>query len=178
MYIVAGRLKGRRFSSFKSLKVVEARIKKVLYNLIRDKINQAKVLDLFAGSGSLGIEALSWGAKEVVFVDINKRNIDLVRKNLASLGLLGASQFYCKDAILACKKFWERKEKFDFIFLDPPYGRGLLTKSLKTIRVYDIVAPSGFIVSLGWHKEEPATDFSCIFNRRYGDRLIRFYQKQ
>ena len=178
MYVVAGRLKGKKLTTLKGLRAVEARVKKVLFNLFREEIKDSYFLDLFAGTGSLGIEAFSWGAQRGVFVDINPQALRVVKKNLASLGLLGLAEVYCKDGILACKKFFQRKEKFDFIFLDPPYRKGLITKTLKTLRLYDIVAPSGFIVCLGWHKEEiEEGGFSCIFNRRYGDRLVKIYKK-
>jgi 16S rRNA (guanine(966)-N(2))-methyltransferase RsmD len=155
---------------------VEGRIKKVLHSVLKDEIRGKTVLDLFAGSGSVGIEALSWGAERAVFVDIKKPNLDIVRKNLSSLGLLGSSELYLKDASLACQDFFEKKRRFDFIFMDPPYYKGLLTKTLKTLGAYDIVEPSGFVVSLGFRRESPQNQaFSCVFNRVYGDRLVKIF---
>ena len=176
MYVIAGRLKSRKLYTHKSLRVVEARIKKVLHSLFKDEMHDASVLDLFAGTGSLGIEALSWGAKKAVFVDIKKASVETIRKNLSSLGLLGSCEVYLKDAGLACQNFFVQKRRFDFIFMDPPYYKGLLTKTLKTLGAYDIVEPSGFVVALGWRRESPQNKaFSCIFERLYGDRLVKIF---
>ena len=176
MYIINGGLKGRKLETNKSLRLVEARIKKVLHSVLSEEIKGKCVLDLFAGSGALGIEALSWGAERAVFVDIKKASLDLVRKNLSSLGLLGSSEVYLKDASLACRDFFRQKRRFDVIFMDPPYYKGLLTKTLKTLEAYDIVEPSGFVVSLGFRRESPENKaFSCVFDRAYGDRLVKIF---
>jgi len=176
MHIVAGRLKSRRLYTIKGLRAVEARIRGALYSILKDQIDGGVCLDLFAGVGSLGIEALSWGCSKSVFVDIRKSSVRTVRKNLSSLGLLGSSEVYLKDAISACRNFYSHKSKFDFIFLDPPYYKGLLTKSLKTLEAYDILNPSGFIVALGWRKENLENkEFSCIFWRKYGDRVVKIF---
>ena len=99
-----------------------------------------------------------------------------MKKNLSSLGLLGFCQVYLKDASLACQGFSAQKRRFDFIFMDPPYYKGLLTKILKTLEAYDIVEPSGFVVSLGFRRESPQNKaFSCIFERQYGDRLVKIF---
>lgn len=179
MHILAGKLKSKRLYTLKSIRVVEARVKKVLCSILKDHISGASVLDLFAGTGSLGIEALSWGAYRAVFVDIKKSSLNVVRKNLSSLGLLGSSELYLKDALLACRKFHGLQRKFDMILLDPPYHSGLLTKALKTLGAYDIVEPSGLIVSLGSYKEEAKKErFYCIFDRRYGDRRVKILTPQ
>ena len=173
MYVVAGRLKSRRLHTIKGLRVVEARVRKALYSILNDSIGDSTILDLFAGAGSLGIEALSWGARKTVFVDINKNSLNLVKRNLSSLGLLSFCELYLKDAMLACQDFHDNRSKFDIIFLDPPYHKGLLIKSLKTLKAYDILTISGFIIALSWHKETVENaGFSCIFSRKYGDRLV------
>ena len=154
--------------------MVEARVRKVLYDVLNDSVEGKEILDLYAGAGSLGIEALSWGARKAVFTDINKSSLNLVKKNLSCLGLLSSCEVYLKDALLACQDFHRNQRKFDIVFLDPPYHKGLLTKSLKTLEAYDILNISGFIIVLGWHKEiVENAGFSCIFSRKYGDRVVR-----
>jgi len=175
MHITAGKYKLRKIKTLKSLRVTESRIKNVLYSLFKDLIKDKSVLDLFAGSGAVGIEALSWDAKEAFFVDINPKAVSLVKKNLSALGLLGSAQCFVKDAIRAVKEFRRKKTEFDFIFLDPPYNKGLLIKSLKTLEAYDIVKNSGFLVCLGSYKEPVQTELPCIFERRYGDRIVRVF---
>ncbi len=178
MYITAGKYKSRKIRTLKTNRITESRVKEVLYNLFKNIISDKAVLDLFAGAGSLGIEALSWGARSAVFVDVNPRAFSVIKNNLSNLGVLGYARCYLKDAIGAVKKLHRKNEKFDFIFLDPPYNKGLLIKSLKILEGYDIVTNSGFIVCLGSYKEPVRTRLPCIFNRRYGDRIIRVFAYQ
>lgn len=177
MRIVAGDLKSRKIFTLKHLRLVESRIKEVLYNLLSDEVRGRDVLDLFAGAGALGIEALSWGAGKAWFVDRDKRLVSLVRKNLSGLGLSSQAEVYSKDAFSAVEYFQRTGKKFSLIFLDPPYNQGLLTKSLKTLSAYDILKASGFIVSLGFYKEDSeGGSFPCIFDRKYGDRRVKLFK--
>lgn len=179
MQIVSGKLKGRIIHTLKNVRAVEARIKKVLYNLLKEKVVSAKVLDLFAGAGSLGIEALSWGAAEVVFVEKKKACVQILKKNLSSLKIYNQARVYLKDCFQAVQEFSRNKELFDLIFLDPPYYKGLITKSLKTFKACDILKPFGFIISLGFRKEVPEREgFFCLFSRAYGDRLLEILSKE
>jgi len=177
MKITAGELKSRKIFTLKHLRLVESRIKEVLSNLLSDEVKGGNVLDLFAGAGSLGIEALSWGAGKAWFVDRDKRSVNLVRKNLSGLRLSSKAEVYFKDAFSAVEYLQRIGKKFSLIFLDPPYNQGLLTKSLKTLSAYDILEPFGFIVSLGFYKEESeGGSFPCIFDRKYGDRRVKLFK--
>ncbi len=178
MKITAGELKSREIFTLKHLRLVESRIREVLSGLLSDEVRGKDVLDLFAGAGSLGIEALSWGAGKSWFVDRDKRQVFLVRKNLSGLGLLSKAEVYSKDAFSAVEYFQRTGKKFSLIFLDPPYNQGQLTKSLKTLSAYDILEPSGFIVSLGFYKEDAECEnLPCVFDRKYGDRRVKMFKK-
>ena len=177
MKITAGEFKSRRIFTLKHLRLVESRIKEVLYNLLSDEVKGKDVLDLFAGAGALGIESLSWGAGKACFVDNDERSVNLVFKNLSGLGILSKAEVYSQDAFSAVEYFQRTGKKFSLIFLDPPYNRGLLTKSLKTLSAYDILEPSGLLISLGFYKEESESgSFSCIFDRKYGDRRVKLFE--
>ena len=100
------------------------RIKETLFNILQDEIYGCKFLDLFAGSGGIGIEALSRGALEAVFVDSNRKCADIIRLNLASTHLEEKARVICADATAAIARM-ENHGPFDIIFMDPPYGNQL-----------------------------------------------------
>ena len=131
MKILSGVLKGRRltFSKNPHLRPTSDKVRQAIFNILRGKTENAKVLDLFAGTGALGIEALSNGAGFVQFVEVHPAQASEIRCHLTKLGLETRAQVMTLDAIGAVKRFSKNKEKFDLIFLDPPYGDSLLLLS-------------------------------------------------
>ena len=122
-------------------------VKENLFNIIRDDVRGARCLDLFAGSGAIGIEALSRGAEAVTFVDVSQKCVDLVRRNLEKARLKEAAIVLKSDALLAVKKL--EGQKFDIIFLDPPYFADFApfaVKVLNEICSRDILEDSGYII--------------------------------
>ncbi len=109
------------------------RIKETLFNMLQPAICGCRFLDLFAGSGGIGIEALSRGAKEAVFVENNRRAAECVRENLAFTRLLDRARVLCTDALTALRRL-EGEESFDIIFLDPPYKKGLEQEALACLK--------------------------------------------
>ena len=135
------------------------------------------MLDLFAGTGQLGIEALSRGAAEAVFVDRRPDAVRLVQENLALCGFTDRARVKSGDALAYLKS----GEKFDLIFLDPPYGSGMLEKALETITTIDIVSENGIIVcengsTVGW----PAVRAPYRLQKeyRYGKIRTALYRRQ
>lgn len=123
--VIGGQWRGRRFS-FSALAGVRPtgdRIRETLFNWLQPCIEGARCLDLFAGSGSLGIEALSRGAREVVFVDLKARLLSDIEMHLEVLGCVQQASFHCMDAAAYLKG---KDESFDVVFLDPPFGSGVL----------------------------------------------------
>ena len=116
------------------------RIKETLFNMLQPYLPDARFLDLFAGTGQLGIEALSRGAAECLFVDSARDSVRLVQENLRRCGL-AARVLQC-DALGILKS----GEKFDLIFLDPPYGSGLEAKAIETVKEFDILSRGGIMV--------------------------------
>jgi len=122
-------------------------VKENLFNIIRDDVGGARFLDLFAGSGAIGIEALSRGAASAVFVDVSQKCVDLVRRNLEKTRLKDVATVIKADALLAPKKL--AGQKFDLIYLDPPYFADFapfVVKVLQEICDKDILEDSGYII--------------------------------
>lgn len=146
MRVVAGKYRGKNLASPKDDRVrpTTTRIKETLFNVLQGYSRDAVVLDLFAGSGALGIECISRGAKEVVFVDNNKDSIELVRKNLQ--GIDGNSKVVNSDFSGVLRNAYVTGKKFDMIFVDPPYASGLGELALGLIFDLDLLADGGVVV--------------------------------
>jgi len=121
-------------------------VKENLFNIIRDDVRGAAFLDLFAGTGAIGIEALSRGAKHATFVDISQKSIDVIRRNLDKARLAERAVVMKENAQRAVKKLAEQKCKYHLIYADPPYHEGLLEQTLNCIVAHGILADGGYIV--------------------------------
>ena len=152
------------------------KVKQALFNMIQYEI-AGDVLDLFAGSGQLGIEALSRGARSAVFVDRGRDAIAVIRDNLKRTRLEDQAQVICSDYLSylsGCKK------QFRLIFLDPPYGEKYLENAIKLISEIDILAEGGIIVAelpLGKELTEEYQGLIPSKDYRYGNTVIRLYRK-
>lgn len=129
MRVITGTARGHRLETLpgEETRPTAERVKEGLFSAIQFDIEGRRVLDLFAGSGQLGIEALSRGAAECVFVDRNPKATDIIRRNLQAVGLYAGAHVLTTDAL----QFLERnRERFNLAFLDPPYASGLLPQAL------------------------------------------------
>jgi 16S rRNA (guanine(966)-N(2))-methyltransferase RsmD len=153
------------------------RVKEALFSAIQFHIPAAKVLDLFGGTGQLGIEALSRGAKSAVFVDHQESACKLIRENLRRTHLEESSKVIRSDYAAYLKNC---SEKFDIIFLDPPYAEKFLENSLKMITEIDILQSGGIIVAERPVEKELNVDFPGYERSRdykYGNVLIAIFRK-
>jgi 16S rRNA (guanine(966)-N(2))-methyltransferase RsmD len=134
----------------------------------------ARVLDLYAGTGALGIEALSRGAARAVFVERAPRCLALLRANLASLGLEAAARVVRGDARRAVRRLGQAGERFDLVLLDPPYDSGEAPLALAALAEAAIVAPEGVLVveTAKRHPLPPVDGLLRLDERRYGDTLV------
>ncbi len=162
--------------------------RKALFDFLGQDLTGLTFLDLFAGSGGVGLEALSRGAQKVSFVEKDERNSELIRENLDLLGvpLLGKDrqaiyEVVEADSFASIKRFAAGGKKFDIIFADPPYGLGLAKKVLKTLGAYDIVT-ANCIVVIQHEKEEilPGSQGSPgnlhrSEQRKYGSTVLSIY---
>lgn len=135
-------------------------------------------MELFAGSGAVGIEAYSYGAKEVSFVEKDSKCLRIIESNLKLLGIETYS-LYRKDSLDSLDLLSKKQRAFDMVFLDPPYLKDLAKKSLRSISLCDIVAPQGILV-LEHHKKEklPHEEGSLILfkQNKYGETVLSFYR--
>ena len=146
-------------------------VKQAIFNKLTDILPGSKVLDLFCGTGALGIEALSRGADEVVFVDKEKKSIELTKANLKNLGIIAKT--INADFLVALKML--QGQKFDIILLDPPYKSGLYEKALNSIFKFDLLNENGIIVCE--HGKDVTIDFSPfkeIDKRKYGIKEVSY----
>lgn len=184
MKIISGKYKGRLLSVPKNIRPTMNNIRESVFNVIVNYVIDANVLDLFAGCGSFGIEALSRGAGGVCFVDNSKKSCDLIRNNLSQLKLAVDEKekisIFIKDSLKAIKFFHNERKTFDIIFLDPPYSKGWLRKCLKCLSIYDILQNSGLIIVEHFKKDELPEDLGnlkLVRGLRYGDTSISIFKK-
>jgi len=178
MRIISGKYKGRVIKMPKGVRPTQNKVRKALFDILGD-IEGLTVLELFAGSGAVGIEALSHGAKKVIFVENGPDCIKALKTNLASL-LIAEDSLLVSDVSLAIKRLAEDRKKFDLIFLDPPYHQELVKKTLQTLGAYDILAPVGFIVVQHFKKDnlpDNSGDLVLFKQAKYGDTNLSFYKK-
>jgi 16S rRNA (guanine(966)-N(2))-methyltransferase RsmD len=153
------------------------RVKEALFSIIQFDIPGAHVLDLFAGTGQLGIEAVSRGAADAVFVDEREDACLLVKENLKRTKLTEQAKVVRGDYLSYLKNC---RERFDIIFLDPPYAEVFLEKSLKIIEEIDILESGGIIIAehpLGKDLLCDLTGFSRSRDYKYGNTLLTVYRK-
>lgn len=144
MRVISGLARGRKLKEPGDGKIrpTTDMVKESIFNIIQFDIEGRNVLDLFAGTGQLGIEAASREAERVTFVDESNEAVKLVQENLRSLGFENNTAVIRSDSL----SFLERGERYDLIFLDPPYDSGLLDKAIKKIIEFDILKENGIMV--------------------------------
>ena len=145
MRVISGSARGKRMKELKGMETrpTTDKVKESLFNIIQFDIPGRKVLDLFGGTGQLGLEALSRGARHCTFVEQRRDAVALIRENLKFCDLAENAHVVQGEAISFLSSC---KEKFDVIFLDPPYQSDLLARSLELIKKFDILSENGIIV--------------------------------
>ncbi len=174
MRVISGKYKGMILKEYNVVgtRPTMDRVKESLFGMIQNKIKNSICLDLFAGSGSLGLEALSNGADKVYFVDKNKIVIKNMKKNFEKIDNY---YLYNLDYIEALKKFKEQNIKFDIVFLDPPYDLLLITKSIELLVKNNLLNNEAYIIC-EYTKENINCDLEIIKEKKYGDKFIKIYK--
>lgn len=186
MRIIAGRYKGRHLNVPKGtvLRPTSDRVKESVFSIIQDRVIDAKFLDLCAGTGNIGIEALSRGAKQVTFLDKNLKCIRLIEQNLIGMGLdinQPEVQLIKADAIQGIAHLHQHGETFGLIYLDPPYDSNLYNQCLSFISGSCILETSGILlVEHRRHNDLPSISgrLFCYRTKQYGDTCLDFYRIQ
>lgn len=174
MKVISGTLKGRKIEGFhlEGTRPTMDRVKESLFAMIQSYVGESTCLDLFAGSGSLGIEAISEGAKKVYFVDFNKKAIHTIQKNMKNFQIEDKAKTLFMDYKKALDTL--QKEKFDIIFLDPPYQTDYIEKSIFLIEKYRLLKENGIIVCESDKLEKIIFNekYRIVKEKKYGDKLI------
>lgn len=158
-----------------------ARVREALFNSLGDRVAGAEVLDLFAGTGALGMEALSRGASCAVFVERDGRLANRIRSDVKALGFEGQAEVWQADALRAPSLLAQRGRRFHLILLDPPYGQGLLPKALERVARAGILAEGGVVVAEGHWRDEPGEQIGglhLIRKAQYGETVLWFYGRR
>jgi len=176
MRIISGQFRGRKLKTLEGMNTrpTADRVKESLFNILNTKVYDANVLDLFAGSGALGLEALSRGAASCVFVDSSKEAIDIVKENVDLCKVQENSKIINKDYLEVLKNI---NNKFDIIFVDPPYSKGIEIVVLENVK--DILTEDGMVIIETDHTDIPPDEINGLIkydSRKYGRTIISFYE--
>lgn len=182
--VIGGALKGRRLFSPEGMAVrpTSGRVREALFNIFMHEIKGATVLDLFAGTGALGIEALSRGAARAVLIDNASASLAVIQKNIRACGLQDAARTIRHDAAqdLACLP--SLGMAFDLVFMDPPYKTGAIGQVLENLHASRALLPGAWVAAEHSHRtttEAAACDgtgFTLTDQRRYGKTVVSFFQ--
>lgn len=181
MRVIGGEAKGRR------LKVPRGRatrptadlVRESLFNILAPRVAGARVLDLFAGSGGVGIEALSRGASEAVFVESDPRALAALKENLDALGLVDRARVIGRNAVRALEGLRASGERFDLIFADPPYHGPLAGETLAALTDGALLTPHGVLVMEHFAKHplpKSAGVLRAVRTRRFGESSLTFFR--
>lgn len=178
MRVITGSARGQKLKSLEGLDIrpTTDRVKEAVFSVIQWKIPGAVVLDLFAGSGQLGIEALSRGAKKCVFVDESAKSVSVVKENLQSTGLMGQATLLKTDGVSYLNNC---KSVFDIVFLDPPYHSSLLEQTLPLLS--PLLSDGGVVLCETTSDNslpEKADKLSLKKTYKYGKIKIFLYNKE
>ncbi|RCW89216.1 16S rRNA (guanine966-N2)-methyltransferase [Halanaerobium sp. DL-01] len=177
MRIIAGSAGGIKLKSIKSRQVRPTldRVKEALFNMLGQSILDSVFLDLYAGFGGIGIEALSRGAKKVDFVEKNRKFASIIKRNLNKTNLINFGEIYCEDVYNFLQK---TSTQYDIIFMDPPYKKGYVKKTINIILENRILNSRGLIVieTASDEKIDLGKKFQMIRERKYGGSQIYIYK--
>ena len=187
MRIIGGTAKGRRLASFRGMYIrpTSDRVREAIFNILQRSKDAGfpfkKVLDLFAGTGAVGIEALSRGAETVTFVDNDPTAVKIIRKNLETCGFSGMTSIINMDVQPSLTLLDKKGERFDLIFIDPPYHASLTGTALNCIEEKGLLNKAGIVVvesskRMIWDGE--LKDMELFDRRKYGDTVVSFYKNK
>jgi 16S rRNA (guanine(966)-N(2))-methyltransferase RsmD len=182
MRVIAGKYRSRKLKGPEGLKLrpTSDRLRETLFNILGPSVEDSLFVDLYAGTGAIGIEAISRGARETILVEAHPTAARLIRKNLEALGIRDGAELVEADALKALEKIAARRLVADFIFLDPPYKT--TEEHLRVLDYLDashIVAPYGLVIVEHHHKLELPRRFARLERTRVheqGDATLTFYR--
>ena len=181
MRVIGGTYGGRRLRSIDGLRVrpTSDRLRETLFNILAPRIADSRFLDICAGSGAVGIEALTRGASQATFIDKSTRACSAIEANLATLGI-DQRNILNRDAVSALKRLHENQLQFDVIFFDPPYASEVYTQVGETLGTAGLVADEGIVVIEHRAKTPPQQEYGDLRIYRevkQGESALAFYAR-
>ncbi len=182
MRVIGGNVRGRRLKVPKSRSVrpTAGRVKESLFNILPHDLTDLRVLDLFAGTGNLTIEALSRGARDAVLIEASTQSGEVIRENLRRLGLTDRAKVWITPVSRGLRSLARRGEEFDLVFLDPPYEQQLVETTLQAIAAGGCLRQSGILVAEHSRREPVKRHYGKLTlddQRRYGSTVLSFFRK-
>jgi 16S rRNA (guanine966-N2)-methyltransferase len=179
MRIITGEAKGKRLHSprGRDVRPTADRVKESIFNILGNRCENTNVLDLFAGTGNLGLEAISRGARYVFFVEKSRTALRILRENVSACDFAPRAAILGMEVQRALKLLGRRGESFQVIFADPPYGRGWADRTLKEIANQGILSQEGLIVMEHAAHEPLAGDLgelTILEQKKYGETVVSF----
>ena len=181
MRVITGSIKGHRLKTVQNqaLRPTSGKVKEALFNILQNEISGSFFLDLYAGTGSIGIEALSRGASHVTFVESNRAILNILRHNLRRLGFEAKATIFGMTALKFLRPMTHSNQRFDILYLDPPYHGSELKKVLPLLVRSDMIKPSSLMIIEHFHKNEMESSIGTLQKRKtylYGDTSLTVYQ--
>lgn len=179
MRIISGKYKGHQLVDFSAshIRPTTDRVKESMFNILMGQVEGARILDLFSGTGNLGIEAISRGAAEVNFVELNKKSIDILKKNLSKLKVTEAYSVTQKDVLGFLRSY--KGEPFDVIFADPPFTEKMAHDVMLAASQSAVFGSQTILTIESAKKERLDDDYSNLIRydvREFGDKVLSFFQ--
>jgi 16S rRNA (guanine(966)-N(2))-methyltransferase RsmD len=183
MRVIGGQARGRRLKVPKgqSLRPTSARVKEALFDILPHDLSGAKILDLFAGTGNVTIEALSRGAAEALLIDSSTASGKAIRENLRRLHLADRTKVWIVPVLRAIKLLARRGETFDVIFLDPPYEQRWVAITLRAIAEGGLLRRTGIVIAEHSIREQIQAHYGALVlydQRKYGSTLLSFLRAE
>jgi 16S rRNA (guanine966-N2)-methyltransferase len=183
MRVIGGKARGQRLKVPKgrSVRPTSGRVKEALFNILPHDLSGLKILDLFAGTGNVTIEALSRGAVEAILIDSSQESGKVIRENLRRLRFSDRTSIWTVPVSRGLRLLENRRESFDLIFLDPPYQRNWVERVLKTVGEGDLLRSSGTLVAEHSAREAVNATYGCLAltdQRNYGGTLLSFFENR
>jgi 16S rRNA (guanine966-N2)-methyltransferase len=177
--VISGTARGKLLKVPKgNIRPLTERARAALFNILMNKVGESDFLDLFAGSGAVGIEALSRGARLAMFVEMDKKSVPVIWENLKSTGFSDRAEVFAVPVSHALKILDKKGAKFDIIFLGAPYGSSNLIDALKFIGDTVPLKEKGVVIAEHRFKYDPGDDYGSLKKfreERYGDTVFSFY---
>lgn len=180
MRIITGDFKGRRLEmpETNNIRPTTEKVKEAVFSIIAGNLEDAVCVDLFAGTGNLGLEALSRGAARCYFADNSRESINIIRRNIKMCRAEEWSSVIPGDFEKVLMRLGEKGEKIDIFFLDPPYSKGLYEKCFSLIREYGLLAEEGIIIAehnVRDLMDEEICGFKTLKEKKYGSVAVTIY---